>query len=150
MSRKWYTLHTVSTQHLFLCFDFEKSLRLEHVCNVCARCELLLRLHKDSGCEAVLEPSGHFAQMLWTFYKGFIIFLIFLDAQILILLGFYTELLCFLDRLCGGHFLCFYRCQNYDDVLEEFICQSATKLVLVSLALFGPSGKVSWEPPLLG
>ena len=40
----------------------------------------------------------------------------------------------------GGLFHCFGRCPNQDDFLEEFVFQSAAKLVLVTLAPFGPPG----------
>ena len=53
-------------------------------------------------------------------------------------------------KCLGDHFLCFCRCRDYNDFLEEFIFQSGPKLVLVPLAPFGPSAGVSWKPPVLG
>ena len=64
-----YFAQGLDSKWFFLSFDFEKRLRPEHVCKVCARCALLLWFHKDSWCEAVLTPSGHIAPALFTFYK---------------------------------------------------------------------------------
>ena len=43
----------------------------------------------------------------------------------------------------GGLFHRFGRCPNQDDFLEEFVFQSAPKLVLMALAPFGPPGGLS-------
>ena len=44
-----------------------------------------------------------------------------------------------------GLFHRFGRCPNQDDFLEEFVFQSAPKLVLVTLAPFGPPGGDSFD-----
>ena len=43
-------------------------------------------------------------------------------------------------KVFGGFFLCFCRCRNYDDFLLQFTFQNAPKLILATLAPFGPSG----------
>ena len=48
---------------------------------------------------------------------------------------------CFSSLVWGILFHRFGRCANHDDFLEEFVTQGAPKLVLVTLALFGPLGR---------
>ena len=63
------------------------------------------------------------------------------------LLGLLGGSLCSLLFLAGlgGLFHRFGRCPNQDDFLEEFVFQSAPKLVLVTLAPFGPPGGDSFD-----
>ena len=49
----------------------------------------------------------------------------------------------------GSLFHRFGRCPNHGDFLDEFICEGGPKLILVTLAPFGPPGKDSSDDPLL-
>ena len=57
--------------------------------------------------------------------------------------GLFEGIVAFGCKCLGGHFPCFCRCPNYDDFLEEFLFQSAPKLILATLGSFGPSEGVS-------
>ena len=48
-----------------------------------------------------------------------------------------------------GLFHRFGRCPNQDDFLEEFVFQSVPKVILVTLAPFGPPGRDSLDDQLL-
>ena len=98
--------------------------------------------------EAVLGPSGHQVSNLYTLYKGFIMLLVFWEAQIAISLGFYKELLHVLDRF-GGSFSMLWQLSKLEQLLLQFTCQDVPKLVLATLGSFGPSGGISWYLLLL-
>ena len=81
--------------------------------------------------------------MLYTFYKDFIILLVLLDARLAISLGFYKEMLKFLERVGGDIFCVFAGVKNNEDfLLLQLTFQNAPKLILVTQAPFGPSGRL--------
>jgi hypothetical protein len=102
---------------------------------------------------------------IWLLVFGGVIFHVFAGVQIMMifsrslsskvvqnsfwrpwaLLGLLGGSLCSLLFLAGlgPLFHHFGRCPNQDDFLEEFVFQSAPKLVLVTLAPFGPPGGLS-------
>ena len=62
---------TRSQVKVVFCYWIWKTVWLEHVCKVCARCTLLLRFYDDYWCEAVLGSSGHQWSILCIFsYLG--------------------------------------------------------------------------------
>ena len=104
-----------------------------------------LVFYNISWGEAIWGSSGNQAQMFCTFYKDFITFMFFLDAQVAISFGFDKELLHYLQSWLFFIFSMFLQVSRLWWFLSRFVYQNAPELILATLGSFGPSGGISWS-----